>query len=308
METQSVTIIVLTYKRPEGLAGIVPMIFDEIRGLADAEVLVVDNDVQPTAQEAVAEFSGGPIRYVHEPVPGISAARNRGLAETEDRDVIVFIDDDEQPLEGWLSNLLDTQRATGAQAVSGPVFSEYDGVLDPWIVAGRFFKHPRYATGTVIPVAATNNLLLLRSFVAEHNLRFDRRFGLSGGEDSVFTRQLTAAGGTIVWCDEARVRDVIPAERATREWVRQRALRLGNSEARAKMHVAAPGLPALGARMNVLARGLLRVVGGGGKAVAGRVIGSLELNARGTRALLRGWGMIQALVGHQRLEYQRDGD
>lgn len=305
METRTLTIIVLTYRRLPELASALPELLQQLNAVHDGEVLVVDNDVTPSAKSTVESSPDPRLRYVHEPTPGISAARNRGLAETSHREIVVFIDDDERPLAGWLENLLGTQESTGAEAVSGPVYSEYEGVLDPWIVAGRFFQHPRYPTGTVVDVAATNNLLLVRRFLSDHGLWFDEDFGLSGGEDSVFTRQLSRAGGKIVWCDEAAVRDVVPASRATRHWVRQRAIQIGNSEALARIHVAPSAGKQLRERVTVAGRGLLRVSGGTVKIVAGRLSGRIALHARGERALLRGWGMLQGVLGHRRLPYAR---
>lgn len=305
MSNESVTVIVLTFRRPDGLREAIPQLLTAIDGQSAGEVLVVDNDERPSAAEIVAEFADPRLRYVHEPHPGIAAARNRGLEETKERDIVVFIDDDERPREHWLELLLEQQRSTGAQAVSGPVISEYEGVLDPWIVAGRFFQHPRYPTGTVIPVAATNNLLLVRPFVEQIGLRFDLDFGLSGGEDSVFTREITKAGGRIVWCDEAIVTDVIPPNRATKQWVRQRAFRLGNSEARARIKVASTRAGRWREVLVVAGRALLRMGGGSARILVGVVTGSLENRARGQRALLRGAGMVTAIFGHQRLEYAR---
>ena len=67
--------------------------------------------------------------------------------------------------------------------------------------------------------AHSNNLLLDLRWSRRLGLRFDPRFGLTGGEDTMFTHDLVGRGGTIVWCDEAVVRESVPADRATRSWV-----------------------------------------------------------------------------------------
>ena len=87
-------------------------------------VLVVDNDPDGGARETASQFGGG-IAYVHEPTPGIAAARNRALAESVDFDLLVFIDDDERPTTGWLTSLLATRLRTGADGVVGPVVSTF---------------------------------------------------------------------------------------------------------------------------------------------------------------------------------------
>jgi GT2 family glycosyltransferase len=65
----------------------------------DYEVIVVDN--RP-ADAPAAELDG--VRVVREPRPGISAARNRGVAVATG-EIIAFTDDDVQVHPGWLSAL-----------------------------------------------------------------------------------------------------------------------------------------------------------------------------------------------------------
>jgi hypothetical protein len=294
----------LTYRRPEGLAEAIGMLRTQLDLVPGARLLVIDNDEQPSASSAVAEAAGGDVRvvYVHEPTPGIAAARNRALEEAGPEAVVVFIDDDEQPSEKWLPTLLGCWEETGAAAVVGPVISRFDGTPDPWIDAGGFFRRLRHPTGTVVTTAATNNLLLDMAQVGE--LRFDLGFGLSGGSDTVFTRTLSATGGRIVWCDEAPVRDLVPAERATREWVRARAFRIGNSDSRAQVHLAPAGGRPI-ARLRASGRGLVRVLGGSARLVLGRLAGSTTHHARGTRTFLRGLGMLRGAWGSYVSEYAR---
>ncbi|MEI7057875.1 glycosyltransferase family 2 protein [Nocardioides sp. CCNWLW239] len=294
----------LTYRRPEGLAEAIGMLRTQLDQVPGARLLVVDNDERPTASDAVAEAAGGDVRvrYVHEPTPGIAAARNRALDEAGPEAVVVFIDDDEQPSESWLPTLLACQQETGAAAVVGPVVSRVDGELDPWIAAGGFFVRLRHPTGTVVTTAATNNLLLDMRQVGR--LRFDLGFGLSGGSDTVFTRTLSATGARIVWCDEAPVHDLVPADRATREWVRARAARIGNSDSRAQVYLAPARLRPV-ARLRATARSLVRVLGGSARIVLGRLTGSQTHHARGTRTLLRGVGMLRGAWGSYVVEYAR---
>jgi GT2 family glycosyltransferase len=301
----AVTVITLTYKRAADLAAALPALLAAIADHPEADLLVVDNDVVPSARPVVDEFHSERLRYVHEPRPGIAAARNRGLDETTGSGAIIFIDDDETPCPGWLDRLLDAYRTHKAEAVAGPVLSEFEGPLDPWIAAGRYFDRLRHPSGTVVEVAATNNLLLDRAFVSRHGLRFDEAFGLSGGSDSVFTRQLRHAGGRIVWCDEAVVTDRVPAARATRKWVVQRAFRMGNTEARARIYTAAGTASAVRERLRALGSGLARVGAGAVGLVGGVLTRSLPARSRGVRTTLRGAGMVLAAFGYSYFEYRR---
>ncbi len=305
MDSPTVTVITLTYKRANDLAKALPALLSSIEDHPGASLLVVDNDEVPSARGVVEAFDNGRLRYVHEPRPGIAAARNRGLDETADSDLIIFIDDDETPGPGWLDRLLDARSRYGAEAIVGPVLSEFEAPLDPWIAAGRYFDRLRHESGTVVEVAATNNLLLDRAFVSDRGLRFDEAFGLSGGSDSVFTRQLRKAGGRIVWCDEATVTDRVPASRATRRWVIQRAFRMGNSEARARIYTAVGSANELGERLRAVGNGLARIGGGVLGVVRGTLTRSLPVRSRGVRTTLRGAGMFLAAFGYSYFEYRR---
>lgn len=301
----TVVVAVLTYRRPDDLAAALPALVEQARAYGDrASVLVVDNDPDGGAAEAVAAADAG-VRYVHEPTPGIAAARNAALDAAVEADLLVFIDDDERPSARWLLDLLDTYELTRPQAVVGPVVSEYETEPDAWVAAGRFFDRRRLPTGTVVDVAATNNLVLDLTWVRAHGLRFDGRFGLSGGSDTLFTRSLVRAGGTMVWCDEAVVVDVVPADRVRRAWVLRRAYRSGNSWSRTAVELAASTRDRAGARAVCTGRGLVRIAGGAGRWLTGIVTRSLSHEAKGARTVMRGLGLVSGAWGSVYSEYRR---
>jgi succinoglycan biosynthesis protein ExoM len=317
LETGGTVIAVLTYRRPEDIAlalprlGVQAMSGDGGRSPdgRPATVLVVDNDPEASARPIVEQLAGtlppGLVRYVHEPKPGIAAARNRALAEAAASDLLVFIDDDETPSEHWLAQLVELQRSTGAAAVVGPVISEYEHEPEPWIEAGRFFRRRRLASGSRLDVAATNNLLLDLHQIRAMQLHFDERFGLSGGSDTLFTRQLVQRGGAMLWCDEAVVVDRVPAARLTRGWVLRRALRSGNSATRVSLELADSSRTRLAARGASLASGTVRLLGGSARAAAGLVTGSVAQRATGMRTAARGLGMSAGAFGYVYSEYRR---
>ncbi|MCZ2817752.1 glycosyltransferase family 2 protein [Modestobacter sp. VKM Ac-2984] len=307
----SVTVAVLTFRRPETLAALLPELVEqaaEVAGGGGARVLVVDNDPAGSGRRIVedAVWTGSPgvgVDYVHEPTPGIAAGRNRALAESDGSEFLVFIDDDELPHPGWLRHLLATQRDSGAAAVAGTVTSRFPAPLPTWIAAGGFFDRRRLPTGTPLDVAATNNLLLHLPRVRAAGLRFDPAFGLSGGEDTLFTRQLAAAGGALVWCAEAVVTDVVPVERARPEWVLRRAFSSGNSVTRVALVLARGRRGRLVARAQGWTAGGVRVLGGAARWALGVVTADVRHRARGARSAARGAGMLAGTVGHAYQEY-----
>lgn len=307
-----VTVAVPTYRRPADLRALLPLVLAQAGEVCSApgsryraDVLVVDNDPDRSAADVVARMPG--VRYVAEPTPGIAAVRNRALDEAADARVLAFIDDDERPADGWLAHLLDTWADTGAAAVSGRVLAEYAAELDPWIRAGSFFVRRRMPTGTPIDVAACGNLLLDLDQVRTAGVRFDSSLGLGGGEDTLFSRQLAAAGGRMVWCDESAAVDQVPAERMTRRWVLTRAWSHGNATVVIDLYMT-PGRPArLALRLRGIVRGLLRIGGGAARWLWGTGSRSQRHQARGLRTAFRGAGMIGGALGVVYVEYARSG-
>ena len=306
----ALVIAVLTYKRPEDLALALPRLLEQARTApVPARVMVVDNDPDGGARQVVQAAAGahpgqGPL-YVHEPRPGIAAARNRALQEASGADLLVFIDDDEVPSEEWVLRLVELHKESGAEAVVGPVLSEYSVRPSAWITAGDFFTRRRLPTGTRLLVAATNNLLLDLHRIRALGLSFDERFGLSGGSDTLFSRQLVQAGGTMLWCDEAVVVDRVPASRLTRQWVLRRAFRSGNCHSRVSLATTPTRAGRLVARLGLLGPGGLRFAGGAARALAGTLTRSRAHQAKGLRTAARGAGMLTGAFGYVYSEYKR---
>ncbi|KQQ93913.1 glycosyl transferase family 2 [Leifsonia sp. Leaf325] len=304
--TLVVTIGVLTYRRPADLVAILPVLVEQAEASADdVRVLVIDNAPEPSAERTARSFPPRSVHYVHEPSPGIAAARNRAIDESERSDLLIFIDDDERPVGEWLAALLTTYRAERPAGIAGPVISQYEEEPDPWIVGGGFFARERFTTGTEVQVAATNNLLLDLAVVRRLGLRFDEEFGLSGGSDTLFTRSLTAAGERIVWCDEAVVLDIVPSSRLTRRWVLQRYYRMGNTWSRTTVLLSRSTPSRIIARLSLTAGGAARVAQGAARSTSGRLARSVSRDARGQRTLNRGLGMMAGAWGHVYAEYKR---
>ena len=145
--TLQVTIGVLTFKRTDALARLLPQLTAQAAqldadGTTATSVLIVDNDPAGSAAAAAAS-AGSPVLYVQETTPGIAAARARAVTESAAADLLIFIDDDEWPTRGWLAAMVRTWRDHGQPAgVVGRVSPTYDGEMDPWIKARAAVLHP----------------------------------------------------------------------------------------------------------------------------------------------------------------------
>lgn len=308
-----VRVAVLAYRRPDDIAAITLLL------LAEAEqaqregwwvsVLVVDNDPDAGARSIVAQLGDNPLlAYVHEPRPGISAARNRALRECDDWDLLVFIDDDERPSQGWLTRLLSTQCRYKADVVADPMQSRLGSDADEWVVQGGFFQRCHrqgLKTGDRITAAATNNLLLDLRTVRRLNLTFFEPFGLTGGEDSLFTRRLHSSGAKMVWCADAVVTEDLPTHRATRRWVLRRAFAFGNSELLTRVELAESPVRGIAERLKATIGGATRIFLGLVNWGIGKGRRSIRQHAQGLRMAANGAGMVAGALGDRHHEYGR---
>ena len=334
------TIAMLTYRRNEYLAQVIPQLLeqaDDVSGPdATAGVLIVDNDPQAGARAVVeaarAALGSDPAEspeplgeddsavsaltsrlvYVHEPEPGIVAGRNRALSEARGSDALVFIDDDEIPSPGWLASLVSTWRSQECAAVTGPTPPTFEVTPSPWVTASGAFDSWEAADGAQVRSADTGNLLLDLGVVERLGLRFDPRYGLTGGEDSLFTRQLTRAGGVIRFAAGAVVTKRVPAARARRTWVLERSLRSGSSWARVRIDTAGPAdggasgrLARFRLRLGYGAKGLAKAGIDGARAGVARIRGDVPAQARYEVSSRGGLGMVVGALGVHVREYGR---
>lgn len=96
----SLTVVICTRDRPESLLRTLA----SLAGQSDSgfEVVIVDNSPDGAAARTLVGFKGLTMRCCHEPAPGLSRARNRGLSEVYS-ELIAWIDDDEVADPDWIA-------------------------------------------------------------------------------------------------------------------------------------------------------------------------------------------------------------
>jgi len=282
-------ICVATYRRPAGLFALLGALDAQTFGERPPaiRIVVVDNDPGESAREVVDDARTKlrwPISYTLEKRVGIPQARNAALAAALSSDWIAFVDDDEVPEPTWIDALLRTQRATGADVVTGPSLPRFVAEPPRWAIESRLFEPLRYATGSTVATAYTNNVLARGSVLRALGSLFDERFRV--GEDAELFARVAATGGKIVWADDAIVYESVPPDRTTLSWVLWRGYRDGAATAaasgRGPLRVAASALVDIAHGFAVAAGGVLH---GRGRCV------------RGLRAAAYGLGCGASLCG-----------
>jgi GT2 family glycosyltransferase len=119
-ELSPISVIICTRDRPDQLR----LALDSVLALdyPSYDVVVVDNAPATDATETMISALGNRrIRYIREPAPGLSRARNTGLKAAE-ADIVAFTDDDVAVDSGWLLGLArGFDRAADVLCVAGLV-------------------------------------------------------------------------------------------------------------------------------------------------------------------------------------------
>jgi glycosyltransferase involved in cell wall biosynthesis len=206
-----ITVVVCTRNRPELLTSCL----DGLRTLRydNFEVVVVDN--APSGNETREAFTAAVgaderFRYVVEPVPGLSSARNRGLAEASG-EIIAYTDDDVRVDADWLLGIArGFARRDDVACVTGLVGSadlatdieQYFDAKVSWSTSCTphvYDMEPANAPGPLHPFTAgvfgTGANLALRTETVRALGGFDTALGAGtktrGGEDlDIFVRVL----------------------------------------------------------------------------------------------------------------------
>jgi GT2 family glycosyltransferase len=98
-----VTVVVPTCRNEAALERALTSILRT--GYEPLDIVVIENRPPAPATRTLVEnrFSGQRVRYVEEPTPGVSRARNAGLVKA-DGDIVAFADDDVVVDERWVHN------------------------------------------------------------------------------------------------------------------------------------------------------------------------------------------------------------
>ncbi len=289
----TVTILIPTRYRPAPLArALASLAALEIPADVSVDVLVVDNAPDGTAADVLAAANlPFPATAIREPRPGISSARNAGVAAAKG-EIVAFVDDDCQADPRWLAAQVEALRQSGADGSFGPRVAQIDGTAP----AGADFFLDTYSRDLGAPmggdVSESHAYLPLpgAAFVKARCLvgaPFDPRLDHIGGEDVLLFRQLVEAGRRFVWAPEARMVEFIPPERLDAGFIMRRRYLSGQHRCIVPMMLEPPRRGEMLGHMvkGAVAAGLMAPV-----ALAGRLSGTWP--TRPTGLLMSGLGKL----------------
>lgn len=163
------------------------------------EIVVVDNGSTDRTGEIVRAF---PVRYLAEPVRGLSHARNRGVEATS-ADVVAFTDCDCFASTRWLSDLVEGLGEDGAAAATGEVVAYPPATPAERYMAIRKPLYSQWTTDGARPWFQLGNAALRREVFDRVGL-FDPRFSWAC-ENIDFSWRFFRAGFELRRCARAIV-------------------------------------------------------------------------------------------------------
>jgi succinoglycan biosynthesis protein ExoM len=232
----SLSLIIPTFRRTEGLKRALRSIENQDLSAIDGfEIIVCDNDPLASAKpsfDAMVAQSQHPLRYVHEPRPGVAFARNTALSHAH-YEFIAFLDDDQEAHLDWLNALINTQKTFDADIVFGPVQSLIETPnLNHRAYMERFFARIGPSADQKLDhYYGCGNALMRVSILPKDRPIFDLARNHMGGEDDGLFYALQCEGKVFAWSAGAMVNEIVPLKRARLSYTLPRAFAYGQGPA-----------------------------------------------------------------------------
>src|SRR6476661_6623363 len=130
------SVIIPTRNRSSELASCLASLAQQSLAADIFEVIVVDNASEDATKDVVTQalraFPKHNIRYIFEEVPGLLSGRHRG-AMAASGEILVFIDDDIQASQGWLTAIVNSYVDEEVHLVGGRSLPAYETAPPEWI-------------------------------------------------------------------------------------------------------------------------------------------------------------------------------
>jgi succinoglycan biosynthesis protein ExoM len=227
---------ICTFHRNEKLTAMLERASElcDVDGAPRLAVFIAD-DSSDGAAEVVAQvfndhFRGG-MSYRHVGSGNISTARNVVLDECRHlAPFVAVMDDDCMPEPGWLVELLEMERSTNADIVTGHRVFGAPADAPKWLVEQPFFSdQPSFEDGSEPGMGPTGNALFSSAWLSSRGVRFDPAFGKAGGEDMVFYAEARKHGAVIRHAAHSVVTEDFTGSRLTFRYHLFRQFWLGNN-------------------------------------------------------------------------------
>ncbi len=273
MSETLISAIICTHNRDTYLGAAIDSLLAQQTAVG-FEVVVVDNGSTDRTREVVEQrLADARLRYVFEPVLGLSVARNTG-AESSRGKILAYLDDDAEASVSWLDTLHSAFEANSKLAIAGgKVTLIYPpGQSAPrWLSPGLAANLGAYDLGDKI-IYIDNpgltprglNYAIRRSFLEEVG-GFDTNLGRVGkkllsNEELQMTELAIKLSWQVAYLPDALVAHNVQTERLQRSWFFSRGWWQGISECYREQLAGSSGIGQLQRGSERFLRGLYKSV------------------------------------------------
>jgi GT2 family glycosyltransferase len=213
----SVSVVVCSHERPERLASCLASLL--AADYPTLEVIVVDNAPRTSGvRQLVGSCNDARVRYVCEPIPGLSRSRNRGIGDATG-EIVAFTDDDVEVDPHWIRELVrGFTRANDVELVTGLVLAanlttHAQGIFERKVSWGanftpQLFRWDRRSSDAVVKPFNCGMIGTGASFAVRRDMllrigSFDEDLGAGsptrGGEDLDYFYRVLRSGSAIAY-------------------------------------------------------------------------------------------------------------
>jgi glycosyltransferase involved in cell wall biosynthesis len=272
MSEPQIAAIICTHNRDKYLGAAIDSLLAQ--DCDNFEVWVVDNASSDRTRAVVEERLAHPrLKYIYEPVLGLSVARNTGAKETT-APILAYLDDDAVATPQWLKTLLAAYDSNEKLAVAGGKVTLIwpEGIAPPnWIsdeLAGNLGLYDLGDTLVYIDKPGLTprglNYSIRRTFLEQIG-GFDPNLGRKGknllsNEEVYMTELALKQGWQVAYLPEALVAHNVAPERLKPSWFLQRSWWQGISECYREEIVGRTGIAQLGRGGERIVRGLYKTL------------------------------------------------
>ncbi|BAT52686.1 putative glycosyl transferase [Nostoc sp. NIES-3756] len=271
MPDTQISAIICTHNRDTYLgAAIDSLLGQDFTG--EFEVVVVDNGSSDRTREVVEQRAGDSrLKYVFEPIIGLSVARNTG-AKIASAEILAYLDDDAVASKQWLQVLYGAYQQNLQLAIAGgKVTLLWPPDIKPptWLSSELSGNLGAYDLGEDIVYIQQPGLTprglnysIRRTFLAEIG-GFDPNLGRVGknllsNEELQMTELALKGGWQVAYLPEALVAHNVAPERLNRSWFLNRGWWQGISECYREQVAGRAGIGQLSRGGERLVRGLYK--------------------------------------------------
>lgn len=246
--------IICTLNRAGYLRKAIKSLVEQTITKENYEILVVDNgSTDSTKQIIIEEFAQVQnLRYVYEPIMGLSQARNTGLAQAKG-EYVAYLDDDAIACSNWLEKIVEVFETVKPQpgCAGGKIEPIWEAPRPSWL-SDRLMTYLTTLDYSQTPISLNDtpcrlpgaNMAFPRCLLQDMG-GFQVELGRKGSnllsnEEFLIQQQLVDKGYSCFYHPEIAVSHHVPASRLTKDFFVSRLYWEGISKAIMQMHQESP--------------------------------------------------------------------